>query len=523
MIYIDPPYNTGDGSWRYNNRYVDGDDGYRHSKWISMMYKRLKLAKPLLKRDGLMCIMIDNNEVHNLVHIVEEIFHDKEIIVTVIEHNLRGKRGHNFALTHEYAVWVVGRGRDLITRTPEVGSPVRRNLRKTGGDPNRSDAPGMFYGIEVDRESLEIISVTDPLPLGEPVPAHDTPGTEMIWPIDGDGNEKRWYYGHRRIMADAKSGGVYAKRIRGSIQIHYYEPGKPMRRKSVWAGPAYDASTYGTELLTEIIGKNDFPYPKSIHAVKECIQSMSDDKDAVILDFFAGSGTTGHAVLELNNDDGGHRRFILCTNNENGICTGVCYPRLKKVIQGYGFEGREREMLDQWRITLPMLKNTKPLFEQIRGVKDANSGHEFDAKIEDGFVRLYGIRMIRGRKDGLGGNLKYFRTGFISADPTDQNRRKLVRESTGILCLKEDCFEPVAEGKAFRIFRGYGGRHLGIIYYYDGIGPFKSEASKLGKRISTYVFSFDEAVDDDFAGMDLVDLRPIPSALLNTYRRIFDA
>ncbi|MDA7943161.1 MAG: site-specific DNA-methyltransferase [Nitrosopumilus sp.] len=519
---MDPPYNTGDGSWRYNNKYVDGDDSYRHSKWISMMYKRLRLAKPLLKKDGLMCIMIDNNEVHNLVHIIEEIFPDKEIIITVVEHNLRGKRGHNFALTHEYAVWVVSRGRDLITRTQELGSDVKRNLRKTGGDPNRTDAPGMFYGIEVDKESLEIIGVTEPLPLEEPVPKHTNPDTEMVWPIDGDGNERRWYYGRRRIMEDAGSGGVFAKRIRGSIQIHYYEPGKRMRRKSVWAGPTYDASTYGTELLTEIIGKNDFPYPKSIHAVKECILSMSDDKDAVILDFFAGSGTTGHAVLDLNRDDGGHRKFILCTDNENDICTKVCYPRLKKVIQGYAFEGRYRKLIHKWKITLPMLKNSKTLFEKIQNAKDANPGHKFDTKIEAGLVRLYGTRMIRGRKDGLGGDLRYFKTGFISADSTDQNKRKIVGESTGILCLKEGCFEPVAEGNAFRIFRGYGDRHLGIIYYYDGIAPFKAEASKLGKRISTYVFSFGDVMDEDFAGMDLVDLKPVPSALLSTYRRIFN-
>ncbi len=195
-IYIDPPYNTGNNSWKYNNRYIEDDDAFKHSKWISFMSKRLLIAKELLKKNGIICVTIDNHEVHNLRHIMEDIFTDKEIIITVIEHNFRGRTKNNFALTHEYAIWAINKDTDLITRLG-MGEDIRRNLRRTGNNSKRSDSPTMFYGIEVDKKSLKIIGTTAPLSLDEPMPKHTNPKTEMIWPIHPDGNEKNWYYSPR--------------------------------------------------------------------------------------------------------------------------------------------------------------------------------------------------------------------------------------------------------------------------------------------------------------------------------------
>ncbi len=525
VIYIDPPYNTGNNTWKYNNRYIQDDDSYKHSKWISFMTKRLQRTKRLLKKNGVICVTIDNHELHNLRHMMGDVFPDKEIIVTVIEHNIRGRTRNNFALTHEYALWAVNEGDDLITKSSDMGDDIRRNLRRTGNNSRRADSPTMFYGIEVDKKSLRIISVTKPLLLKEKIPNHSNTNTEMIWPIDSDGNERNWYYSPKTMLSELKKGELYAKKIKNTIQIHYHITGKLKRRKSVWSDSIYDASTYGSELLTEIIGENNFPFPKSIHTVKECIRAMTNKKDAVILDFFAGSGTTGHAVLELNKEDGGDRRFILCTNNEGNICNEITLPRLLNVINGYSFTGKQRETLLEKKLSYAVIKKGEEIYAEIEQIKLEQKSNftKFEVKIKKETIRLIGIKEIKGKKSGLDGNLKYFTTFFVDSEPTDQNKKIMVEQSTEMLCLKEDCFELVKKGNQFKIFKNHNDQYLGIIYYYDGIEPFQKEILKIGKKINTYVFSFtDEINEDEFEQVrSLITLKPIPSAILNIYRQMF--
>ena len=186
-------------------------------------------------------------------------------------------------------------------------------------------------------------------------------------------------------------------------------------------------------------------------------------EDGIVLDFFAGSGTTGHAVLNLNHKDGGSRKFILCTNNENYICEKVTYPRIRNVIKGYG--------------------NTK----------------------------------------GLKGNLKYFRTGFISSEPTDINKKKLVEKSTEMLCLKEGCFIEIEKHKYYKIFTNPENKNIGIVFDDSGIEQFKKKIKSLKKHFTVYVFSLDESSrEEEFEDVkEFVELKAIPAAILNVYRRIF--
>ena len=524
-IYIDPPYNTGNNTWKYNNRYIQDDDSFKHSKWISFMTKRLRLTKQLLKKNGIICITVDNHEIHNLRHIMEDVFPDKEVIVTVIEHNIRGRTKNNFALTHEYALWAVNKGEDLITKLPEMGDDIRRNLRRTGNNSKRSDSPTMFYGIEVDKKSLKIISATKPLLLEEKIPKHKNSNTEMIWPIHSDGNEKNWYYSPKTMLSEVKKGECYAKKIRDTIQIHYHIPGKLKRRKSVWSDPKYDASTYGSELLTEIIGENNFPFPKSIHAVKECISAMTAKKDALILDFFAGSGTTGHAVLELNNEDGGERKFILCTNNEGDICNEITLPRLSNVIRGYKFKGKQRDILFEKKLSYTIIKIGNKISEELEQIKidNKNNYDNFEVKIKNNIIQLIGIKEINEKKSGLGGNIKLFKTNFVEGEPTDKNKKKLVDRSTEMLCLKEDCFDKIQSGQSFKIFKNPNDNYMGIIYDDDGIEPFKKAILNLKTKINTYIFSLDESArEEEFEDIiEMIDLKPIPQVILNVYWRIF--
>lgn len=324
FIFIDPPYNTAATEIIYVNE-------YKRSSWLSLMDNRLNIAKDyLLPNYGILCATIDDNEVNNLSILLNSIFTDYEVNPVIIEYNFRGRMKNNFAVTHEYGLYVIKQGLDLITRLSEISEDIKRNLRRTGIGSARSDVPKQFYGIEVDKKTLKIVSVGESLDLYEEIPPHNNPDTEMIYPIDSDGLERRWYYSRKTVIDEAEAGTVWAKRIKGEIQIHYFQEGKEKRRKTVWTGAELDGSTFGSELLNSLFVSTDFAFPKSIYAVKRCIESATNDKSALIFDFFGGSGTTAHAVINLNREDGGRRKYILVEAND--YFHTVILPRVKKVV-----------------------------------------------------------------------------------------------------------------------------------------------------------------------------------------------
>lgn len=324
-IYIDPPYNTDGMEIIYKN-------GYKDSSWLSLISSRLPLGNQLLAPDAVECVMIDDAEYANLSSMMRQQMPGYGIRPVIIEYNHRGRVKSNFAYTHEYGVWAIPKGKDLITREREISDDIRRNLRRTGTDSTRQSNPGMFYGIEVDKHTLEIVGVTDALELTDSIPVNNNPDVEVVWPIDDAGIQRRWYYGKDRIMDDVREGTVWAKRIKGNIQIHYHQDGKPKHRKTLWYGPLMDSSTYGTELLNDIfgLGKHDFSFPKSINAVTDSLSSMTYSPEAIFLDYFGGSGTTGHAVVNLNRADEGSRKYILVEMGE--YFRTVTLPRMQKVI-----------------------------------------------------------------------------------------------------------------------------------------------------------------------------------------------
>lgn len=537
VVYADPPYNTGNNSWKYNNRYIDDEDPFKHSKWIAFMEKRLKILKRLLSEDAVVCITIDNYEVHSLRLLMEEIFTGKEIIITVIEHNFRGRAKNNFALTHEYALWVVPKGKESITRLKEKSSDISRNLRRTGQGSRRHESPTLFYGVEVNKKTFEIIGLTEIIPEGTPLPKSNRKDTEIVFPIDSEGVERRWYYGKETAWSEIKAGHIWAKTIKDRIEIHYWKPGKEKRRKSVWSGPKYDGSTYGSELLTEIIGQNDFPFPKSIHAVVDCIEAMSDRKDITVLDIFSGSGTTGHAVMKLNESDGGKRKFIMCTNNENNICQEITYPRVHNVIKGYKFHGKEREELLNRELSLSDIKNSSEIFEEVEEIKSAKEKEyvAFDTKFENGNISLFGIKEFKGTKPGLtGNNLRYFQCDFVSREPSVKNKKQLTLLSTELLCIKEDCYKECTSlltGKKLSwstLFTDGFEQYLFIIYDDNKIDEAVEALQKLiatkqpKKNIKVYVFSngqypYTEEFEDVLQHITLCSL---PDAIYKAYLNV---
>jgi adenine-specific DNA-methyltransferase len=366
-IYIDPPYNTGARDWKYNNDYVDSNDSWRHSKWLTFMARRLRIAHRLLKTDGVLIVTIDDYEAHHLRCLLSEVFVGYNIFTIVIEHNKRGRQGEEFAKTHEYAFVVCPEVAGAIGEEPTEGviGGETRNLRRTGNNSLRADRPNQFYPIWVNPETLEIVKTGPALPLGQTRSDNPVDGLIPIWPVDRQGVERNWYYGPDRLMAEYAVNKAFARRQSYGIHIYYTLKEKTSKRyKTVWSKPTLDASTYGSELLNKIFGSSaQFSYPKSLYAVRDSVATVCLHRpDALIVDFFAGSGTTLNAVNLLNAADGGRRQCILVTNNEvseeearalteqgykpgddewdqHGICRSVTWPRSKITILGRREDG----------------------------------------------------------------------------------------------------------------------------------------------------------------------------------------
>jgi adenine-specific DNA-methyltransferase len=463
VIYIDPPYNTGNGdSFRYNDKIVDKEDAYRHSKWLSFMEKRLKLARNLLKNNGIVFISIDENEVAQLKLLCDEIFGEKNLVaIHVWRKVVGGKSQGKISTQHEYIITYAKNEPSLIIANLSLTESLLKkykyedkrgkyDLREIAQGKGLSYSESLYYEIEAPDGSVI------------PKPPKDK---GYRW------SKEKWLWGLKQdppfcVMKKVKGRWVpFVKQY-----LDYDNEGNKIER-GVWPHTWLDDHGFtrtGTKNLDDLIGEGKFEHPKPVKLIKYLVK-LHPNNSAVVLDFFVGSGTTAQAILELNNEEKGNRKFIVCTNNENNICTEVCYPRVKKVIQNLEKEAKGK-----------LIENTP-------------------------------------------GNLKYFRADFVDAEPTDKNKKKMVDKSTEMLCLKEDCFDEVIKGNNFKIFENKQGKFLGIVYDDDGIEPFKKEVKKIKKKFVVYVFSLDESArEENFEDMkDLVDLKPIPAVILNVYKRIF--
>ena len=357
-IYIDPPYNTGAKDWKYNNDYVDGNDAWRHSKWLSMMEKRLKLAKKLLNpKDSVLIVTIDEKEYLHLGMLLEQLFPEArmQMISTVI--NPAGVSRHGtFARVDEY-VYIIQIGASEVCRLdlndewrlrPNDKRAMRlrwNTLIRTGTNALRVDRKNLFYPIYVYKDGHAIHSVGEPF-YGEDRNEVIAPiDTVAIWPIRSSGDEGNWQISNNVLRDLLKKGYVHLGRFtENGMAISYLKKGEIEKIESgtfeisgysddgavisnteavsiipgtQWRITSHDATLNGTKFLNSIVGEKRFSFPKSIYAVHDVIRLFVANKpNALILDFFAGSGTTLHAVNLLNEEDGGKRRCIMVTNNE---------------------------------------------------------------------------------------------------------------------------------------------------------------------------------------------------------------
>lgn len=365
-IYIDPPYNTGARDWKYNNDYVDGSDAYRHSKWLSFMEKRLKLAKKLLAFDGVMVIAIDDYEVARLTQLIQEVFPQYEVDPVIINHHPQGGAADNISRTHEYALFVVPSGAKIIKGNKTEVVEEKWSLTRGGTDVRnlRIGRPNSFYAIYVDKDTRIVKGVGPHLDADTPYDKDEAPkGCIAFYPIGRDNKERVWRY-ERESMAQHIQAGDIICTERMALNVVKRRDVKYDPVFSVWTDSRYNAGTFGTSMIQDLFGgETRFSYPKSLYTVLDCIKfSIQNKPDALIVDFFAGSGTTLHAVNLLNAEDGGRRRCIMVTNNEVsdaeakslsklgkrpgdeeweklGIARYVTWPRTVCSIEGYDVKG----------------------------------------------------------------------------------------------------------------------------------------------------------------------------------------
>lgn len=436
VIYIDPPYNTGNKDFIFNDRYVDREDAYRHSKWLSFMEKRLRLAKNLLKDTGVIFISIDDNEVAQLKLLMDhpDLFGENNFVNIIVwrKTNSPKAQANTLGNQHEYVLFYA-RNIKKMKINKFVGGITENYKKFFTHDDNDGRGPYQTIALvaagsqrSTGRKAFEFHGITDQ------------------WLYKKDMLEKWWHEG--RIYR-TKNGQYRLKKYLYEIQGRLLS--------DLWTDEEIKPLQGGS---SEYVG---FLTQKPLSLMRRIIKLYSG-KNAVVLDFFAGSGTTAEAVLELNKEDNGNRTYILCTSNEeneNGkIIDNYCYPRLKKAI-------------------------------------------------------LY-------RK--LGGNLKYFKTDFVDAEPSDKNKIRLTCQATEMICLKEGTFEKVKDNEKFKIFKN-SDHYTGIIWDQTSIPVFKKMIKDIKGKFSVYVFSLgDETFYEEFEDLkQKVKISPIPEAILRVYRRIF--
>ena len=495
LIYIDPPYNTGSKDFVYNDRFVNNDDEYRHSKWLQFMDRRIRIAKNLLTSRGAIFVSIDDNEYPRLFLLMEDIFGEKNLkticvkmseptglkMASVIQNGRIPKLKEYLIIAKKDGIKNLNIDKIPKEKWDGEYKTIIRNatkkdveeVKKIRDNPQRNE-------IEVERVKKiickwERVSLKKYYQENKIIENKEKFLHENAWRIIRIASME----GHARELAKSKKkvnpranffpiitprGMMYL--IDGSFNSEVNAP----RCKVLFADDYlemhvgdfwHDIKTTGLEAEGGIAFKNG---KKPLKLLKRIINT-NIDKDISILDFFAGSGTTGEAVLEANKEDGGKRSFILCSDNVQNICSLITYKRIKNAMEGYSGRGP------------------------------------------------------------LGGNIRYFKTDFIpyKNKATDSVKANLMEKAIGMICIKENAFKEIIKSNGFKIFKGVK-LYLGIIFKYDSLEEFKKEIKKISQEsVSVYVFAlFGEGpFEGQFKKFKNVQVIPVPDAIIKVYRRLF--
>ncbi len=491
VIYIDPPYNTGNKDFQYNDKFIDEDDGFKHTKWLNFIESRLTLAKGILKDDGIIYISIDEHEFAQLKLLCDQIFGEKNFISNVVwyKNNSKGNVKQISTVT-EY----------ILCYAKNIDNLPEFKIKKQNAEEMCSVAHSMFeknhhdvektnlefrkwmkeHDIEAGEKKYNKVDENGRLYTDKPLTA---PGStlyyEIIHPITHKPCKtasRGWAYKKESYDELERTGHIlFGKDESTCPYLKYFLDENlsevPTNHIQITANNAVDLQSLG-------FNKEQFNYPKPVGLIKHLLSMTSTKDGEIVMDFFAGSGTTAQAVLELNKEDGGNRRFILCTNNENNIMTEVCYPRIKTVLTGIRPDGSKYS-------------------------------------------------------DGLIGNLRYFKVDFVEDNPyKEQAKYNLADQCDGLLCILESCFDKCSTGKDYNIYlNSKKDKCLSIFNNNYEENEFDEMLSKAAsnscKENVVYYFSLDSNVDTNVekvvkTKLPEAQVKPIPSKIYEIYKKIAD-
>ena len=457
VIYIDPPYNTGNKDFVYNDSFVDVEDGYRHSKWLSFMDKRLRLAKKLLSDKGVIFISIDDNEQANLKLLCDEVFGESNFVANVIwKHTQQSKNDErHFSRQYNHTFVVAKNKYELPDFQFKRTEEDNKNYKNPDNDPK-----GLWRSGDVRSPNFRKTLCFDIIaPDGKAIKA----------PANG------WRWSEESIKEKINSGEIIFKNDNSGIIRKIYLCDQEGRiPENLWEGERFGSTRQAAALIKDIFdGKQVFDTPKPLQLLQRIIE-LFPQRNCKVLDFFAGSGTTLHATMQLNAEDGGHRQCILVTNNENNICEEVTYERNRRVIQGY----------------------TNAKGQQVEGLTN--------------------------------NNLRYYRVEHVARQNDNRTLRELMQRSTDLLCIKEGVYHEEREfaGLKFKpsVARYFheGERRMLVIYNELAVAPIAAHVAECGATkehpLKVYVFSNGRyAYEDELhAVATLVEVCAMPEALLQS-------
>lgn len=506
VIYIDPPYNTGNKDFKYNDSFVDKEDSYRHSKWLSFMDKRLRIAKRLLSNKGVIFISIDENESHNLRLLLDEIFGEANFVEQLVWNKRIPKNDKGIGNIHEFVLLYAKAytSEHLFTQKKDgiedVNEFVDSLKRKKVPIPLAEKELKKFYqkndydrGITLYNSLNNNYQVWGKINVSWPNaktqgPRYDVLHPETLKPAKVP--DRGWRFTRSTFDELLDYNNVISHHdgsfICGKIWFAKDEKTQPSTIKYLSDVNEFllrsiiSTKSDGSNELIDIQGTNKFDYPKPIDLIERLINS-TNKSDITILDFFAGSGTTLHATMQLNAEDGGKRQCILVTNNENNICEEVTYERNKRVIQGY--------------------TNNKGV--EVAGLS-AN-------------------------------NLRYYKSAFVPSNKSEHNKRLLTTASTELLCIKEDCYTDITTANGYtakqcRLFTNNSGRYLVVVYHsrhplpvYKQLMAFINGIDTSVEKVRLYGFSPEKEtlVEDFYEVAHKIEAVPLPEAIYNAYRATF--
>ncbi len=472
VIYIDPPYNTGNKDFVYNDHYVDKEDNFRHSKWISFMESRLRLARKLLKKNGVIFISIDDNEQAQLKLLCNGIFGEENFIASFMWKRKKeiSNDSKNVSIQGEY-ILCYSKTEEMILFSESLSE---KYINDSYNNPTKEFPLGKWR----------------PVPLTVSMGLSGGGYSYIVQSPKGKKHERIWAYPENSFKKLLENKRVYFGKDKNGIpqrvMYDFESKGKPVT--NYWNDIATNKE--GKKEILELFNDNTFNTPKPTKLLKKILK-LSAKKKSIILDFMAGSGTTGHAVLGLNKEDDGNRKFILCTNNElnglekelrekglseeeieeHGICRRITHKRIEKVMKGY----------------------TTPNGEKVKG---------------------------------LGGSLEYFKTEFVDVENIDKvsDKKKLefTYEAGQMIALKEDAFKEITKNKFYQIFTDEKDKFVGI-YFRENLDKLAEMEKKIldKKDVKLYLFSY--GVNDfkkDYTEYKNVTVKDIPEPILKIYKRL---